>query len=62
MKNEGIKYCVLICTELARADHDYFEKPHFFDTLEDAKAYAREAVAEIMEYPANADAFIFRSL
>ena len=54
-----MKYCVLIKTELARAANDYFEKPCFFDTRKAAEEYAAKRTAEIAEYPANAEAFIF---
>ena len=54
-----MKYCVLIRTELASDKYDYYEKPRFFDTLEDAEAYANQRNNEIAEFPANVDAFIF---
>ena len=56
-----MEYCVLINTELANAKYDYYEKPCFFDTLEEAEAYADKRLAQIREYPAYADAAIFCS-
>lgn len=56
------KYCVLIQTELANAQYDYFEKPEFFDTIKDAREYASQEVRHISDYPANVEAIIYRAL
>lgn len=59
-KNMRMKYCVLVQTELAAAKYDYYEKPCFFNTLEEAKTYAAQITEEITKYPAHVNTFIFK--
>lgn len=59
--NESEKYCVLRRSEdLFDRGNDYFDKPRFFKTIDEAKAYAAEAVECIRNYPADCDAYVFR--
>ena len=58
---EDEQYCVLRYSEdLYERRNDYFDKPHFFDTLSEAEAYADEAVESMHNYPADGQAYIFR--
>ena len=57
-----MKYCVLVRTELAKSEYEYFETPRFFETREEAEAYANERFEAIADYPANVETGIFVAL
>lgn len=57
-----MKYCVLVRTELAKREYEYFETPRFFETREEAEAYAERQFNSISEYPANVEVGIYVAL
>ena len=57
-----MKYCVLVRTELAKSEYGYFETPCFFETREEAEAYAKARFDDIAAYPANVETGIYVAL
>lgn len=57
-----MKYCVLVRTELAKREYEHFETPRFFETREEAEAYAKLRLEAIADYPANVETGIYVAL
>lgn len=57
-----MKYCVLVNTELAKSEYEYFDIPRFFETREEAEAYAYEQFEAISNYPATVETRIYIAL
>lgn len=57
-----MKYCVLVRTELAKHEYEYFETPRFFEKQEEAEAYAKMRFDAIADYPANVETGIYVAL
>lgn len=55
-----MKYIVLRRSELGKKEYDYFERPLFFDTKEEAEKACQEWQDFLAGYPCNGDAVIAR--
>ena len=57
-----MKYCVIIQTELESSVDQYIARKSvkLFDDLNEAKAYGREIVSQIHDYPAEAGFSVYQ--